>query len=203
MGTTADDTPSATASIQGDNPEGAEVSMISSTGRPTRSAASRGIVENGRARRSRLNEDSEDDASESDYGGDEEDDADEDADEHVPEEEEDEDEEEEDEFDDNEAMVEDDLDAGPLQKLKLVVKLSATKGKGHNFDPSDGSVDMTDAPAPVPGTPASEAGASNPNPHLSTPKSPPVDDETAAAKGAQATTSLAFRSPDKMVNLAA
>ncbi|KAL6403749.1 hypothetical protein AUP68_13119 [Ilyonectria robusta] len=106
---------SAPGSVQGDTSELEKEGSVGPTGRPRRSAA----VNHGTtgwaatSNRSRRNADESDDESEADFGDDEGD-----VDAHVPEESE-----EEDEFDEDEAMVDDDLGDEPQS---LVVKLSVT-----------------------------------------------------------------------------
>ncbi|KAJ6780501.1 hypothetical protein PWT90_02977 [Aphanocladium album] len=112
---------SATGSVQGDYSELDQEDSVGPTGRPRRSAAAgstNGWSEtNGRDRSRRGSMDSDDVASEADFGDDEED-----ADVHVPEESD----EEEDEFDADEAMVDDDIEENPKS---LVVKLEVTPPK--------------------------------------------------------------------------
>ncbi|OAA72276.1 hypothetical protein ISF_01349 [Cordyceps fumosorosea ARSEF 2679] len=107
---------SAAASIQGDYSEADREGSVGVTGRPRRAAATgsaNGWGEaNGRGHSNRPSLDSDDAASEAEFGDDEED-----AEAHVPEESE----EEDDEFDEDEAMVDDDIDDSPKS---LVVKLA-------------------------------------------------------------------------------
>lgn len=109
---------SAAASVQGDYSEFDQEGSVEPSGRPRRSAAAGSTNgwgdANGRGRR-RGSVDSDDAASEGEFGDDEED-------AHVPEESD----EEEDEFDDAEAMVDDDIDDNPKS---LVVKLAVTPPK--------------------------------------------------------------------------
>ncbi|KAM0665241.1 hypothetical protein ACQRIU_005502 [Beauveria bassiana] len=111
---------SAAASVQGDYSEADREGSLGSTSRPRRSAATgpangNGWGEvNGRGRSRQRSMDSEDAVSEAGFGDDEED-----AEAHVPQESES----EEDEFDDDEAMVDDDIDDNPKS---LVVKLAIT-----------------------------------------------------------------------------
>ncbi|KAM3557285.1 hypothetical protein MY1884_004604 [Beauveria asiatica] len=111
---------SATASVQGEYSEADREGSLGATSRPRRSAATapangNGWGEiNGRGRSRQRSADSDDAVSEAGFGDDEED-----AEAHVPQESES----EEDEFDDDEAMVDDDIDDNPKS---LVVKLAIT-----------------------------------------------------------------------------
>ncbi|KAH7170534.1 hypothetical protein EDB81DRAFT_169173 [Dactylonectria macrodidyma] len=162
---------SAPGSVQGDTSELEKESSVGPTGRPRRSAA----VNHGttgwlaKTTRSRQATEDSDDESEADFGDDEED-----VDEHLPEESE-----EEDEFDEDKAMVEEDLGDQPQS---LVVKLSVTppqlkrvmtpKWKADKIVPSPNSyekdegskaplIEMEDAPTttPLKNTTDMEAGS--------------------------------------------
>lgn len=107
---------SAPASVQGDTSDFDKDSSVGPTGRPRRSAAvNYGSQAAGRSHRNTSGTES-DEASEAEFGDDEGD-----VDAHVPE-----DSEDEDEFDEEEAMVDDDLDDQPRS---LMVKLSITAPK--------------------------------------------------------------------------
>lgn len=199
---------SAAASVQGDYSEIGQEDSVGPSGRPRRSAAAGSAngwnESNGRGDSRAGSTDSEEAASEADFGDDEED-----ADVPAPQESE----EEEDEFDADEAMVDDDLDENPKS---LVVKLEVTPPKLRTaLSPIDSApntlptpdvekpakpvaeLHMTDLPAPEvekkAGTPAEQSTHSS-----DTKTEPPSNGAAPASPVAISSAPLAFRgSPEK------